>query len=429
MKKAAIHTLGCKVNQYESEAMAELLQQDGYEIVPFDSTADCYLINTCTVTSLSDRKSRQMIRRAKKRNPEALLVVTGCYAQTAPEEIQKIPEVDLIIGTSRRNELPQLIREAQHKQLCAVEDIMKQTEFETLHIASCSSNRVRAFLKVQDGCDRYCSYCMIPYARGHVRSRPLRYVLEEIKRLAEKGVLEIVLSGIHVASYGRDLEGETLLTLVQRAHEIPGIQRIRLGSLEPNCVTEEFASALARLPKFCPQFHLSLQSGCDNTLKRMNRHYTAREYEEGVSLLRRYFPGAGITTDVMVGFAGETQEDFAESMRFVEKIGFSQLHVFPYSIRKGTKAASFPDQIAPQVKEQRAAAMIALGNRLTREFIASKNGTAAKVLVEQQISPGLYQGYTPEYVRVHIPSRQDITGQLITVSLHSPQEEFIYGQR
>lgn len=429
MKKAAIHTLGCKVNQYESEAMAELLQQEGFEIVPFDSLADCYLINTCTVTSLSDRKSRQMIRRAKKRNPKALLIVTGCYAQTAPEEIQKIPEVDLIVGTSRRKELPQLIRLAQQKRLCAVEDIMKQQEFEPLHINDYGSNRSRAFLKVQDGCDQYCSYCIIPYARGHVRSRPIEDVLAEINVLAAQGIQEIVLSGIHIASYGRDLDHETLTTLVQKVHEITNIKRIRLGSLEPNCVTEKFAGTLAALPNFCPQFHLSLQSGCDNTLKRMNRHYTTGEYEKKVDLLRRYFPGAGITTDIMVGFAGETEEDFSESMDFVKRIGFSQIHVFPYSIRKGTRAASFPNQVSPAVKEQRAAEMIALGNRMAKEFIASQNGSTAEVLVEQQVSPGIYEGYTPQYIRVRIPSDQPITGQIVPVFLHSPQADFIYGQR
>ncbi len=429
MKKAAIHTLGCKVNQYESEAMAEMLKSAGYEMVPFENTADCYLINTCTVTSLSDRKSRQMIRRAKKKNPKALLVVTGCYAQTAPQEIQNIPEVDLIVGTSRRNELISLIEQAEKERICAVEDIMQKREFETLHITEYGPNRTRAFLKVQDGCDRYCSYCIIPYARGHVRSRPKEDVLEEIRTLAKNGILEIVLSGIHAASYGRDLGNTNLLDLVQSAHEIEGIKRIRLGSLEPNCVTEEFMSALSKLPKFCPQFHLSLQSGCDNTLKRMNRHYTAEEYADKVALLLRYFPGAGVTTDVMVGFAGETEEDFCESMRFVEQIGFSQIHVFPYSIRKGTKAASFPNQVSPREKEGRAAEMIRLGDKLTEKFLAEKSGTKTSVLVEQETAPGIFEGYTPEYVRVQIPSSENIAGEILEVTLHSPQKDYILGQR
>ncbi len=429
MKKAAIHTLGCKVNQYESEAMAEMLKKAGYDLVPFEAYADCYLINTCTVTSLSDRKSRQMIRRAKKKNPKALLVVTGCYAQTAPEEIQNIPEVDLIVGTSRRNELIQLIEQAEKERICAVEDIMKRREFEALHITEYGPNRTRAFLKVQDGCDRYCSYCIIPYARGHVRSRPKEDVLEEIRILAQNGILEIVLSGIHTASYGRDLGNTSLLDLVQSAHEIEGIQRIRLGSLEPNCITEEFVSALSKLPKFCPQFHLSLQSGCDSTLKRMNRHYTAQDYANGVALLRRYFPGAGITTDMMVGFAGETEEDFKDSLQFVEQIGFSQIHVFPYSIRKGTKAASFPNQVSPQEKERRAAEMLRLGERLTKKFLAEKSGTKAWVLVEQETAPNIYEGYTADYVRVQIPSSENIAGQLIEVTLHSPDKDFILGQR
>ena len=429
MKKAAIHTLGCKVNQYESEAMAEMLKNAGYDLVPFETYADCYLINTCTVTSLSDRKSRQMIRRAKKKNPKALLVVTGCYAQTAPEEIQNIPEVDLIVGTSRRNELIQLIEQAEKERICAVEDIMKRREFEALHITEYGPNRTRAFLKVQDGCDRYCSYCIIPYARGHVRSRPKEDVLEEIRILAQNGILEIVLSGIHTASYGRDLGNTSLLDLVQSAHEIEGIKRIRLGSLEPNCITEEFVSALSKLPKFCPQFHLSLQSGCDSTLKRMNRHYTAQDYANGVALLRRYFPGAGITTDVMVGFAGETEEDFKDSLQFVEQMEFSQIHVFPYSIRKGTKAASFPNQVSPQEKERRAAEMLRLGERLTQKFLAEKSGKKAWVLVEQETAPNIYEGYTPEYVRVQIPSSENIAGQLIEVTLHAPDKDFILGQR
>ena len=428
MKKAAIHTLGCKVNQYESEAMAELLQKEGYEIVPFEEKADCYLINTCTVTSLSDRKSRQMIRRAKKKNPNALLIVTGCYAQTAPEEIKKIPEVDLIIGTSKRNQLPELIKQAEKETLCAVEDIMQKREFESIHITEYGPNRVRAFLKVQDGCDRYCSYCIIPYARGHVRSKPEEEVLAEVQTLANNGIKEVVISGIHTASYGRDLKNTNLLQLVQKVHEIDGIQRIRLGSLEPICITELFVSALHQLNKFCPQFHLSLQSGCDATLKRMNRHYTAKEYEEGVSLLRNYFPGAGVTTDVMVGFAGETEADFQDSLRFVEQIGFSQIHVFPYSIRKGTKAAAFPNQIDPAEKERRAAEMIGLGETLTKRFIESKDNTKTTVLVEQEISPNLYEGYTPEYVRVHIPSEDHLTGTLKEVTLYSPQKDFIYGK-
>ncbi len=428
MKKAAIHTLGCKVNQYESEAMAELLQKEGYEIVPFEEKADCYLINTCTVTSLSDRKSRQMIRRAKKKNPDALLIVTGCYAQTAPEEIKKIPEVDLIMGTSKRNQLPLLIKQAEQEKLCAVEDIMQKREFESINITEYGPNRVRAFLKVQDGCDRYCSYCIIPYARGHVRSKPEKEILEEVKILAKNGIKEIVISGIHTASYGRDLQNTNLINLVQKVHEIDGIQRIRLGSLEPNCITEEFLSSLHQLDKFCPQFHLSLQSGCDATLKRMNRHYTAKEYEEGVSLLRDYFPEAGVTTDVMVGFAGETDADFRESLHFVEKIGFSQIHVFPYSIRKGTKAAAFPNQIDPAEKERRAARMIRLGETLTKRFIESKVESKTTVLVEQEIAPQLYEGYTPEYVRVHIPSSENIAGLLKEVILYSPQNDFIYGK-
>lgn len=426
-KKAAIHTLGCKVNQYESEAMAELLRQEGYEIVPFEAWADCYLINTCTVTSLSDRKSRQMIRRAKRINPNALVVVTGCYAQTAPEEIQKIPEVDLILGTSRRGELPSLLRRAAEERVCAVADIMEQKDFEPLHISSCGDDRYRAFLKIQDGCDRYCSYCIIPYARGHIRSRPVEDVLDEVKRLVDAGVLEFVLSGIHTASYGRDLKQVDLLQLIQQIHRIDGVRRIRISSLESNCIQPAFVEGLAQLPKLCPQFHLSLQSGCDETLRRMNRHYTADEYADCVALLRQFFPNAAITTDVMVGFAGETEEEFQKSLAFVEKIRFSQLHVFPYSIRKGTRAATFPDQVPPQIKEERAARMIALGDRLAKRYLASQAGKTAAVLVERKREPGVYEGYTPEYIKVQIPSDENICGRIVNVAL--PEPNHICGQR
>lgn len=304
---------------------------------------------------------------------------------------------------------------------------MLQKEFESLTVTEYGPNRTRAFLKIQDGCDRYCSYCMIPYARGHVRSKQKQEVLEEVEGLAKNGILEVVLSGIHLASYGRDLEDTTLLDLISELHQIEGIFRIRLGSLEPNCITERFVSQLSQLSKFCPQFHLSLQSGCNATLRRMNRRYTAEEYAEKVAYIRRFFPNAGITTDVMVGFAGETEDEFQQSLQFVEQIGFSQIHVFPYSIRKGTKAADFPNQVSPDEKEKRAAEMIRLGNRLTEQFIQTQSGTNSSVLIEQEISPGIFEGYTPEYLRVQIPSHADITGTIATVTLTVPHQDFITG--
>ena len=361
-KKAALHNLGCKVNAYETEAMQELLEQNGYEIVPFKEGADVYIINTCTVTNVADRKSRQMLHKARKMNPDAVVVATGCYVQARGEDID--PCVDIVVGNNKKKDLIAILDEyynAQHKVKKELLDINHEKEYEEMQVTH-TAEHTRAYIKVQDGCNQFCSYCIIPYARGRVRSRNLEHVLEEVRTLAASGYKEVVLTGIHLSSYGIDT-GESLLELIQKVHEIDGIKRIRLGSLEPRIITEEFASSIAVLPKMCPHFHLSLQSGCNATLKRMNRRYSAEEYMEKCDLLRKYFHNPALTTDVIVGFPGETQEEFAESMDFVDRVNFYETHIFKYSRRAGTKAAVMPDQIPEEIKSERSAKMIELGHR------------------------------------------------------------------
>ncbi len=353
-KKAALHNLGCKVNAYETEAMQELLENSGYEIVPFHEKADVYIVNTCTVTNMADRKSRQMLHRARKMNPDAIVAACGCYVQEKADEVADC--VDLVIGNNRKKEIVRILEEYEnsrgtmHKELV---DIGHTREYEDMHLTK-TAEHTRAYLKVQDGCNQFCSYCIIPYARGRVRSRAMDSVLSEVKSLADHGYQEVVLTGIHLSSYGIDT-GESLLSLIQKVHGVEGIKRIRLGSLEPRIITEEFAASIAALPKMCPHFHLSLQSGCDETLKRMNRRYTSEEYFEKCQLLRKYFKEPALTTDVIVGFPGETQEEFEASRAFVDKVDFYETHVFKYSRREGTKAAAMKDQVPEQVKTERSA--------------------------------------------------------------------------
>ena len=396
MKKAAIHTLGCRVNQYESEAIGEMMVKAGYELVPFSEFADCYIINTCTVTGMSDKKSRQIIRRAKHVNPEAVVVVTGCYAQTAPDEIQKIDGVNIIVGTNDRKKIPQLVENAQNDSVCTVGNIMDVREFEELDVET-YFERTRAFLKIQDGCNQFCSYCIIPYARGRVRSRKKENIISEVKRLAENGYREFVLSGIHVASYGIDLGDTNLLDIIKSIHKIDGVERIRIGSVEPSIITDEFVAELAKIPEFCPHFHISLQSGCDKTLKAMNRRYTADEYMKSVEAVRKNLDNPAISTDVMVGFSGETEGDFVKSCEFVEKVGFSKLHVFPYSVRRGTRAENFEGAVSPEEKDRRCAEMIKIGNRMTEKFLESQIGLCTDVLFERPCGGGLYEGFTKNY--------------------------------
>lgn len=402
-KTISIFTLGCKVNQYETEAVSSLFEQSGYDIVPFEQNSDVYIINTCTVTNLSDRKSRQAIRKAKKNNPNSIVVVMGCYAQTSSADVLKIPEVNLVIGTKDRNKIIEYISriEAGECRINAVDNIMSARNFEELKVSS-YKERTRAYLKIQEGCSQFCSYCIIPYARGPIRSRQPEDIIQEVKDLARNGFLEIVLTGIHIASYGRDLKTTNLLDIIQRLNMIDGIKRIRLGSIEPTTITEEFVSAAAKMPKLCPHYHLSLQSGCDNTLKAMNRKYTTNEYMNSVKLLKNNILDVAITTDIMVGFPGETEDDFKTSLSFAQEVGFSKIHVFKYSPRKGTPAAQFDNQVSPEEKEKRSQLMLSLSDNLERQYFQNFIGREMEVLYEQELhgKEGYIEGLTKNYIRV-----------------------------
>ena len=402
MKKAASFALGCKVNQYESEAIAELFAEKGYEIEGIDEEADVYVINTCTVTNFGDKKSRQLIRKVKRQNENAIVAVVGCYAQTAPKELMEIAGVNLVIGTKDRAQIVEMVE--QYDRANGVENhvsaIMKERVFEPLSIQKLA-NRTRAYLKIQDGCSQYCSYCIIPYARGPIRSREPQEVVAEVKRLAENGFKEVVLTGIHVASYGKDRRDTSLLDILKQVHEVEGIERIRFSSIEPNVVTEEFAQTMAALPKVCDHFHLSLQSGCDKTLKEMNRKYDTEKYRQAAATLRKYLPKVALTTDIIVGFPGETEEDFRESYAFAEEIGFAKIHVFPYSPKRGTPAAARKDQLLNAVKSERSHTLIQLSDRMAADFLADAVGTDAEVLYERAVGDGIYEGHTTNYMKVH----------------------------
>ena len=443
MKKAALHNLGCKVNAYETEAMQQMLEMAGYEIVPFGERADVYVINTCSVTNMADRKSRQMLHRAKKQNPEAVVVAAGCYVQTKEQEAIVDEAIDIIIGSYKKHELVSRLDEffRDHGKIDAVLDINdRNQEFEELYMDK-PSEHTRAFIKVQDGCNQFCSYCIIPYARGRVRSRNIESVLEEVTRLAENGYQEVVLTGIHLSSYGVET-GDSLLHLIQEIHKVEGIQRIRLGSLEPKVVTEEFAEELSKLEKVCPHFHLSLQSGCDATLQRMNRKYTAEEYEKGCEILRKFFEHPAITTDVIVGFPGETEEEFATTREFLERIHFYEMHIFQYSKRQGTRAAVMKDQIPENIKKIRSADLISLGDKMSKEFRAFYLGREEDVLFEEEvqfsslvqetsktneeISGKFYVGYTREYVKVVKYSTEPLENRIVKGTLTKMLNDEIY---
>lgn len=431
MNKVAFHTLGCKVNQYETEAMAELFEKNGYKIVHEDEIADVYVINTCTITNLGDRKSRQFIRRAKNKNPEAVIAVVGCYAQTSSEEVMGIDEVDIVIGTKDRNrvvELSQQVRENREK-INIVTDIMKQHEFEEMKIESIEG-KTRAFLKIQEGCNQFCSYCIIPYARGPIRSRKLDDILSEVEKLSRNGFREVVLTGIHVASYGKDIGEIRLIDVIEKVHEIPGIERIRLSSIEPTIMTTDFLDRLIKLPKVCDHFHLSLQSGSDSVLKRMNRKYTTEEYKRIVELIRYYMPNVGITTDIIVGFPGETIEEFNETCRFVDEIGFSRIHVFPYSPRKGTPAAKHKDQITGDIKHKRSKELIKIGEKNTLMFNNKFIGNTLDVLFEEESKKdsGFIEGYTTNYIRVLSKASASIEGEILPVVLEKIKRENLVGR-
>lgn len=424
MRKAALHNLGCKVNAYETEAMQELLEQAGYQIVPFEEQADVYIINTCTVTNVADRKSRQMIHRARKKNPGAVIVAAGCYVQTK-DTAGLDADIDIVIGNNKKKEIAKVLedyfreRDAGAKKIERL-DIGHTSEYEDLTVSH-TAGHTRVFLKVQDGCNQFCSYCIIPYARGRVRSRSREEVVAEVRRLAERGYKEVVLTGIHLSSYGTDI-GDDLLSLILSVHQVEGICRIRLGSLEPGIITEEFARTLSECPKFCPHFHLSLQSGCDATLKRMNRRYDTAQYEEKCQILRKYFQDPALTTDVIVGFPGETEEEFEASRAFIDRINFYETHIFKYSRREGTRAAVMDGQVPDSVKTKRSALLLELGQKKRREYEEKLLGTTREVLMEESvvIDGETWQvGHTKEYVKIGRKTKEDLSNQLVNVEIES----------
>lgn len=422
MKKVALHNLGCKVNAYETEAMQEMLEHAGYEIVPFQEGADIYVINTCTVTNIADRKSRQMLHRARKMNPDAVVVAAGCYVQAQAEKQVIDPCIDIVLGNNKKQDLLTALQayEEAHGDLREVIDINHTKEYENLHLTK-QGEHTRAYIKVQDGCNQFCSYCIIPYARGRVRSRSHDSVIREVEELARNGYKEVVLTGIHLSSYGVDT-GDDLLSLILSIHEIEGIRRIRLGSLEPRIITEEFAKTIAGLPKMCPHFHLSLQSGCDATLKRMNRRYTSEEYYEKCVLLRKYFDNPALTTDVIVGFPGETEEEFAQSKAFIDKVDFYETHVFKYSKRAGTRAAQMEEQVPESVKTIRSNELLELTRRKQASYEEALIGTTQEVLMEEEMvcQGEKYQvGHTKEYVKIGQKTEENLTNQLINVEIES----------
>lgn len=413
MKTAALHNLGCKVNAYETEAMQQLLEAAGYRIVDFSQKADIYIINTCSVTNIADKKSRQMLHRAKKQNPDSIVVAAGCYVQSAEEQLKQDNAVDLIIGNNKKKELVTILdeylasRDREKKQSYVI-DISKTQDYEDLHIEKIADH-TRAFLKVQDGCNQFCSYCIIPYTRGRIRSRRPEDVVQETRCLVEKGYKEMVLTGIHLSSYGKDFPEEEsigLIDLIRQIHEIDGVERIRLGSLEPRIVTEEFAAKLASMPKVCPHFHLSLQSGSEATLKRMNRHYTPEEYLEGCRRLRMAFGNPAITTDVIVGFPGETEEEFEETRKFLETVDFYEMHIFKYSRRGGTRADRMPDQVPEEIKASRSEILLEMERTMSAQYRRSFLGKECCILLEEPVTldgKDYYTGHTPEYVRMAVP--------------------------
>ena len=428
--KAALHNLGCKVNAYETEAMQQILEEAGYEIVPFSEYADVYVINTCSVTNMADRKSRQMLHRAKKQNPDAIVVGAGCYVQTKEAQALVDESIDIVIGNNKKHELVSLLQEyeASHRKTARVADINHEKQaYEELSLSR-TAEHTRAFIKVQDGCNQFCTYCIIPFARGRVRSRELPDVLREIRTLAKSGYREVVLTGIHLSSYGVD-NGETLMHLIEAVHELEGIERIRLGSLEPRIVTDAFAKRLSELPKICPHFHLSLQSGCDAVLSRMNRRYDTAEYEAGCALLRRYFKHPAITTDVIVGFPGETDEEFETTERYLKRIHFYEMHIFQYSRREGTKAAAMPDQVPETVKKERSEKLLALGHKMSEEFRRYYLGRQVTALLEEEFfhdGKRYYTGYTKEYVKVAVETEKDLSNTFVTGTLKTQLTEDVY---
>ena len=416
-KTFSILTLGCKVNQYESEAMSEIFEKRGYREVGNDEFSDVYIVNTCTVTNLSDRKSRQFIRKSKKKNPDSVVAVVGCYSQVSPDEVKNIEGVDVVIGTTERNKIVDLIEESKesHEKINIVKDLKNVREFANTTNFD-SNNRTRAYMKVQDGCNRFCTYCIIPFARGPIRSRTIEDSVREARTLADRGFKEIVLTGIHIGSFGMDMGDMRLIDLIEAIAEVDGIERIRLSSVEPIIITDEFMERAVKTGKLCDHFHLSLQSGSNNILKAMNRRYTREEYIEKANIIRKYMPHAGLTTDIIVGFPGESEEDFHDSMSIVREVGFSRIHVFKYSKRKNTKAAVMKNQIDGNVKKERSEKLIALGEEYQEIFERENMKTPQSVLFEEE-DKGEYYGYTTNYIRVKAKSDIDLKNKIKSVKI------------
>ena len=424
MRKAALHNLGCKVNSYETEAMTQLLKKAGYEIVSFQDQADVYIINTCSVTNMADRKSRQMLHKAKKQNPNAVVVATGCYVQTATEKVVQDLSIDLVVGNNRKKDIVEILNEYYAEKEAGeqvkeeyVIDINHTDEYEDLEISTVTEH-TRAHLKIQDGCNNFCSYCIIPYARGRIRSRTMESIKAELERLSASGFKEIVLTGINLSCY--DDNGKKLIDVIEMADNVNGIERIRLGSLDPEVVTEDFVERLGKVKKICPHFHFSLQSGCDKTLKAMNRHYTSDEYYEKCQLIRKYIDNPTFTTDVIVGFPGETEEDYISSREFVKKVKFAELHVFKYSKRDGTVAAKMPNQIDEKIKTLRSEDLIKTGEELTKEFRQAKIGQDTTVLFEEKIlldNKEYWVGHTVDYIKIAVPEKENLEGQIRKVNV------------
>ena len=432
MKTVAFITLGCKVNQYETNAMTQQFIEKGYEVVDHTKEADIYIVNTCTVTNMSDRKSRQMLRRVKELNKKAIVVACGCYAQVAKEELEKIEEINLVLGNNEKKDIVEHIEkyikskntEKQTIPEVQTEDVMNQKEFVEFGDIT-FTEKTRAVIKIQDGCDRFCSYCIIPYARGRVRSRKPEHILSEIQKIAKEGIKEVVITGIHIASYGKDFKQEyRLIDLLEEMNGIEGIERIRLGSIEPLLITEEFVSRLEKLSKICHQFHLSLQSGCDETLKRMNRRYTTEQFEDITKLLRKTFEDAILTTDIIVGFPGESEEEFEKTYAFLEEIKFYKMHVFKYSPRKGTKAAVMPNQIDGNKKEERSKRLIELSNKNEKAYNQQYIGKEVEVLFEEE-KDGVWQGHTKNYILAHYKTEENLENKMIKLQCQGAEQEYI----
>ena len=430
--KVAFATLGCRVNMYESEAMAEKFIKNGYEVVEFDEMADVYVVNTCTVTNMSDKKSRQMLSRAKRKNPESIIAAVGCYTQIAPEKVKEIGDVDVILGTRNKGDIVYWVNRAKEegKTIVEVNDVLRNKKFVELNIEE-YQDKTRAFLKIQDGCNNFCSYCLIPFARGAVCSKNPEIIIDEVKKLAAHGFKEIILSGIDISSYGVDLEGDwNLLTILKKIDEIDGITRVRIGSIGPEFFNEDRIKEIGKLKKLCPHFHLSLQSGCNETLKRMNRKYTTEEFENVVKLLRKYIKDISITTDIIVGFPGETIEEFDETYQYLKRIELSKMHIFKYSPRTGTRAEKMENQVDGNIKEERSKALIKLNEINEKKFIDKFIGEDMEVLYEQQCNnkEGYYEGYTPNYIKVISESKEDLSGKIVNTKLIETKDEYAVGK-